>query len=100
MAPSPFEWAAPDPAPLVPRVCPRLVKELRTYVVEVEKQKEVVEKMRADGRDSHDIKQQVGFWSARLLRQAATNGSPPRCRREQPRLPLVARPVCLPVPPF
>ena len=37
----------------------RLKKELLMYKKEFEKNHEVVERMRADGADAHDIKQQV-----------------------------------------
>lgn len=39
-------------------VCKRLLKELKFYEAEVEKDASRVEKMKAEGADSHDIKQQ------------------------------------------
>lgn len=39
----------------------RTRKELTNYNIELDKQKEKVAKMRADGRDEHDIKKQVSF---------------------------------------
>ena len=51
-------------------VVKRLRKELAAYTSECEREQEKLEKMRADGADKHDIKQQVWEWLAVYILRA------------------------------